>query len=136
MKQGIFFILSAVCVFSICCTDTKSATEPITESITGVWVHKHLADSIGLDDFYEMKIITGNSFSVLQKSPENPFFTLFFQGTYELTDSTYIEKIEYQIGKAGSPEITYLFKSEIKDGLWYINGQNNPYNQVWRRKIY
>ena len=78
-----------------------------------------------------MKIITNNSFTVAYKMPGS-VLVVILQGSYEFKNGIYTERIEYSAMNPSAPVVENTFKSEIKDGLWYI--KNDQFDQVWRRR--
>ena len=133
MKKLSLILLSTFFFSFAFSENTKVVKEKKENPIVGVWIHTNLSEEIEADSFYEMKIITENSVSVLQKSKDIPFMILLYQGTYELTDNTYIEFLTYKMGTNDNSVMEASFSSHFKDGLWYIKGTNNEYDQVWKK---
>ena len=133
MKKLSLILLSTFFFSFAFSENTKVVREKKENPIIGVWVHTNLSEEIEADSFYEMKIITENSVSVLQKSKDIPFMILLYQGTYELTDNTYTEFLTYKMGTNDNSVMEASFSSHFKDGLWYIKGTNNTYDQVWKK---
>lgn len=133
MKKLSLILLSTLFFSFAFSENTKVVKEKKENPIVGVWVHTNLSEEIEADKFYEMKIITENSVSVLQKSKDIPFMILLYQGTYELTDNTYTEFLTYKMGTNDNSVMEASFSSHFKDGLWYIKGTNNEYDQVWKK---
>ena len=133
MKKLSLILLSTLFFSFAFSENTKVVKEKKENPIVGVWIHTNLSEEIEADSFYEMKIITDNSVSVLQKSKDIPFMILLYQGTYELTDNTYIEFLTYKMGSTDNAVMEASFSSYFKDGLWYIKGTNNAYDQVWKK---
>ncbi|HEY5590115.1 MAG TPA: hypothetical protein VIK55_03765 [Paludibacter sp.] len=126
--------ISLVFLFSSIC-NAQSSTIDKTKLI-GIWQQ---CDSIGEPvktgpGYTEYKIITPESFTVLEVNKENGTFVAVFFGRYTLENDTYTETLTYttpqMVGVKGTKN---LFNIAFKNNLWYIYGINNQYKQVWKK---
>jgi hypothetical protein len=82
----------------------------------------------------EFKVITPQSFTVLQASKEKGVFMGVFFGTYTVENDTYIENLDFTLTQGNASKGTKnLFYVVFKKDLMFIRGINNPYNQVWKK---
>lgn len=104
--------------------------------LIGTWQQ---VDSLGnpvrvSPDVSEYKIITPETFTVVQSINSKGFFIGIFLGTYTLENDTYVENICYTnpaaIKAIGTKN---LFYATLKNDLFYISGINNPYKQIWKK---
>jgi hypothetical protein len=104
--------------------------------LVGTWQQ---VDSLGNPlmagkDFCEYKIITPETFSVVQVVKSKGYFISVFFGTYNLENDTYIENITYAnpgaIKLLGTKNLFYF---ALKNNLMYVSGMNNPYKQIWKK---
>lgn len=106
------------------------------EKMVGTWQQ---VDSLGNpllinNDITEYKIITPETFTVLQAVKSKGFFIGLFFGTYVLENETYIESIVYSnpmgVRLNGQKNLFYV---NMKDDLLYIWGINNKFKQIWKK---
>jgi len=104
--------------------------------LVGTWQQ---VDSLGNPlmsnkDLCEYKIITPETFSVVQVVKSKGYFISVFLGTYNLENDTYIENITYAnpgaIKMVGTKNLFYF---TLKNKLLYVSGMNNPYKQIWKK---
>lgn len=129
--------LHCVLIGLACLAETFVAQEiPDRAALVGTWQQ---VDSLGrpfvLDKkVVEYKIITPQTFTVIQALPEKGIFGGIFMGEYTLEGDTYIEKIRYcnpnALAMVGSKN---LFTVTLKDGILLLHGINNTYNQRWKK---
>jgi len=115
---------------------TYAQTAVINSQLIGTWQQVDtLGNPIMSDkDYCEYKIITAQTFSVVQITKSKGFFIGIFFGTYKVENDTYIENITYaNPGAVKMIGTKNLFYYALKDNLLYISGMNNPYKQVWKK---
>jgi len=80
------------------------------------------------------KIITPETFVVVELNKDNNTYQSIFFGSYTLENGTYEETINFT-----SPALVSFkglknsFKLELKKDLLYSKGIGNPYNEIWKR---
>lgn len=120
------------------CISFTFAQQPVIErsQLIGTWEQ---VDSLGNPVIFngglsEYKIITPETFSVIQVLRSKGYMLGLFLGTYVLENDTYIENISYAIPNAASMVGSRnLFFIALKNDLLYINGMNNSYKQIWKK---
>ena len=102
--------------------------------LVGTW---KLCDSTGKTDLTgngRYKIISSNTFAVVEADKKNNFFSGDFIGTYTLENDTYIETIDLTNPSMYQYKgLKNSFKIEFKGDLMYSKGIGNPYNEIWKR---
>jgi hypothetical protein len=82
----------------------------------------------------EYKIITPETFTVLQSVKSKGFFIGIFFGTYVLENETYIETIVYANPMGVKMDgMKNLFYANQRNDLLYIWGINNQFKQIWKK---
>jgi hypothetical protein len=132
IKRHIFTGILMVLVLS----GAYAQTSVDRSQLVGTWQQ---VDSLGNPlmankDFCEYKIITPETFSVVQVVKSKGYFISMFLGTYNLENDTYIENITYAnpgaIKMVGTKNLFYF---ALKNNLMYVSGMNNPYKQIWKK---
>jgi len=80
------------------------------------------------------KIISSNSFVVVETDQKNHFYSGDFMGSYTIDNDTYVETISFTIPTLYKYKgIKSSFKIELKGDLMYTKGINNFYNEIWKK---
>lgn len=128
------FLLGFLLVLAV--SGTYAQTSVANSQLIGTWQQvDSLGNSVMADkDYCEYKIITAQTFSVVQITKSKGFFIGIFFGTYKVENDTYIENIIYaNPGAVKMIGTKNLFYYSLKDNLLYISGMNNPYKQIWKK---
>jgi hypothetical protein len=135
MKKLILFTLG-ICMLFLFAAQGNAQSAIDKTKLIGTWEQ---CDSLGNEmpvgpGIKEYKVITPESFTVLQASKEKGTFMGIFFGSYSIENDTYIENLNYTIPQAaGAKGTKNLFYIVFKNDLMFINGINNPYKQVWKK---
>jgi len=82
------------------------------------------------------KIITPETFTVIQGYKEKGIFGGIFFGSYLLENDIYTEILTYtdpqMLSIKGTKNLFYIV---FDNDLMHINGINNPYKQVWKKVV-
>lgn len=135
MKKQTILIVILVSLFSAFSTAQNAIDK---SSFIGIWQE---VDSLGnpmpqggATDIAAYKIYTPETFSFVQSSNSKGVFIGVLLGTFSCENGIYTENICYT-----SPAIIKTignknrFNIAMKNGLLYIAGINNPYNQIWKK---
>ena len=112
---------------------------PIKNNLVGKWQICNLDSTVmtnlfGQKNTIRYKIITPETFMVVEIQTMDKLLTAVFMGTYTVSNNIYTENIQYAnpllrryIGQKNS------FNFEIKNDFLIIRGINNPYNEIWKK---
>lgn len=82
----------------------------------------------------EYKMITPETFSVIQARKEDHICMVVFFGTYNIENDIYTEMLDFatpaMVMAKGGKNAFYI---SMKNDLLYIKGINNSYNQIWKK---
>jgi len=132
-------ILSAITISLVFLFSSIGSAQTSTidkSKLVGIWQQ---CDSTGVPvitgpGFNEYKIITPESFNVLEVNKEDGTFIAVFFGTYTYENEIYTETLTYTTPQMVSAKGTKnSFYIAFRNNLLYINGINNSYKQVWKR---
>ncbi|OJU54581.1 MAG: hypothetical protein BGN96_12935 [Bacteroidales bacterium 45-6] len=106
-----------------------------TNPMLGTWIQCNAqGESMYSNNAAEIKVITPETFTVMVIDKEKKMFMAELLGTYTLDKDTYTETITHSnpqiVGYTGRVNI---FKITFKGDLLILEGQNNTYNQTWKR---
>lgn len=128
------FLLGCLLIFAV--SGSFAQTSVANSQLIGTWQQVDtLGNPVMADkDYCEYKIITAQTFSVVQITRSKGFFIGVFFGTYKIENDTYIENILYaNPGAVKMIGTKNFFYYSLKDNLLFISGMNNPYKQVWKK---
>lgn len=126
--------LLLICFVVFFASFTPSVEGKVNKKLIGTWTQcdKDGKKLVFQNNISEYKIITDCQFLVYQSDMTNA--VMFFSGTYSIDKDQYNENIKLvnpnYISQIG---LTNKFKFKLKDGLLYIEGLNNTYNQIWKK---
>jgi len=135
-KNLILSVLTISLVFLFSSIVSAQTTAFDKSKLLGIWQQ---CDSTGVPEmtgpgFNEYKIITPESFMVMEVNKEDGTFIAVFFGTYSFENEIYTETLTYttpqMVSAKGSKNLFYI---AFKNNLLYIYGINNAYKQVWKR---
>jgi transcriptional regulator with XRE-family HTH domain len=102
--------------------------------LVGTWKLCDSSGNVDLTGNGRYKIITSNTFAVVEADQKNSFFSGEFIGTYTLENDTYVETINLTNPAMHQYKgLKNSFKIEFKGDLMYSKGIGNPYNEIWKR---
>lgn len=136
MKKQSIIILLSICMLFLFGVKGNAQSTIDKSKLIGTWEQ---CDSLGNakpigPSIKEFKVITPQSFTVLQASKEKGVFMGIFFGTYSVENDTYIESLDFTMPQGtGDKGTKNLFYIVFKNDLMFIRGINNPYNQVWKK---
>ncbi|GAA3963114.1 transcriptional regulator with XRE-family HTH domain [Mucilaginibacter dorajii] len=134
---SIFSLTVCTVILSACLSTKKAISSP--NPLVGTW---QILNSNGIRDtmysnqqgLTRYKMITTDRFIVLDVLYKQGLMAAAMSGPYTIDNNIYTENIT----TAGNGYNRFLgaknaFKYKITDSLLYINGINNPYNEVWKK---
>lgn len=102
--------------------------------LVGTWKLCDSSGNVDLTGNGRYKIISSNTFVVVEADQKNSFISSDFLGTYTLENDTYVETINLTNPSMHQYKgIKNSFKIEFKGDLMYSKGIGNPYNEIWKR---
>lgn len=107
-----------------------------TNKLVGTWVlcNSHGEPMYSKNNSAEFKVITPETFTVLVLSKEKKSVFAELMGIYTLDKNIYTETITNAFeGMTDYPGTVNAFEIKFKDDLLIIEGQNNTYNQTWKK---
>ena len=124
---GILFLSSLT-------TNAQNKTR-IKESLLGTWQLCDASGKTAISGNVRYKVITPETFVVLELNKDNHTFSGDFVGNYSVNnDGEYTESISYTYSNYTSfQNAKNTFKVEFKDDLMYMKGVNNSFNEVWKK---
>ncbi len=116
----------------------KAGTAKLAKELIGTWILVGTPDKVGEppESGGRLKFFTGRHWLITQADPKTGKVVYHHGGTYTLDGDTYTENIEYA-NESTAQLIKTSFKFKIKvEGDTYTQigiGDDNPYNEVWKR---
>jgi hypothetical protein len=118
----------------------EKGAEPakLAKDLIGTWVLVGTPDKVGDPPASggRLKFRTGRHWAVTQADPETGKVVFHHGGTYTLDGDTYAETVEYaNENTAGLVKKTFKFKVKVEGDTYTQTGvgDDNPYNEVWKR---
>jgi len=107
----------------------------LKESMQGTWQMCDSAGNVVTTGNVRYKVITPETFVVLEVNKDTRNFSGDFVGTYTVgNDGEYTESIGYTYSCYSSYQnAKHVFKVEFKNDLMYVKGVNNPWTEVWKK---
>lgn len=138
MKTKFIFLapILLMCATLFMQVDSVSAQNISKRGLTGIW---KLSDAQGnllkSGDFAEHKVITPTQFMVVAVNDKKNTIVIIYSGKYSLDRIDYTETIEKATpGLEKDVNTVNTFKIEtINRDFIHIVGQNNKYDQYWKR---
>lgn len=127
------------CIFiGLCCSSAVLFAQSVPDkmALVGTWQQ---VDSLGQplpigNKMTEYKVITPQTFTVIQAFTEKSLFAGVFMGEYTLDGDTYIEKISLcspnAVSMVGAKNMFTVF---LKGDILSLHGINNMYRQYWKK---
>ncbi len=134
---SIFFLTICTVVLSACFSARTVIHNQNT--LVGTWQilnSKGVRDSMynGQPGLIRYKMVTDNKFINLDVLYNQNLMYAGMAGTYSIYDNVYTETITTVGNNYGAYlGIRNTFKYKVVDSVLYVNGINNPYNEVWKR---
>jgi hypothetical protein len=118
----------------------KKGTEPtkLAKELMGTWILVGTPDKIGEPPASggRFKFFTGRHWAITQADPDTGKVIYHHGGTYTLDGDTYTETVEYaNENTARLIQKTFKFKVKVEGDTYTQTGigDDNPYNEVWKR---
>ncbi len=107
----------------------------LKESLIGTWQKCDSSGTVITKGTVRYKVITPETFVVMEVNKDTRNFVGDFVGTYTVTsDGEYTESINYTMSCYSSYQnVKNTFKVEIKNDRLYVTGKNNQYNEIWTK---
>ena len=133
MKKLIILSSITICMVFLFSSLTKAQSVDKTKLI-GTWQLCDGNAKAATTGSVRVKIISDESFSVLEVDQDKSYFSGYFIGTYTLDNDVYTETITFTNPAMYQYKgVTNKFKIEFKGDLMYVNGIGNSYNEIWKR---
>ena len=139
MRVTVVLMVSAV-VLPVGAGEPKEGKDQakLAKELIGTWVLVGTPDKVGdpPESGGRLKFFTGRHWTVTEADPKTGKVIFHHGGTYTLDGDTYTETIEYA-NQSTAALIKKSFKFKVNvEGDKYTQigvGDNNPYNEVWKR---
>jgi len=135
MRKLMILTALALCI-AFAGTSFICAQKTENNKLVGTWVmcNSHGEPIYSKNNTAEFKVITLQTFTVLVLNKENKTVFAELMGTYTLNKNVYTETItNAHPSMVDYPGTVNVFEVSFKDDLLIIQGQNNTYNQTWKK---
>ncbi|BDD11064.1 hypothetical protein FUAX_34960 [Fulvitalea axinellae] len=131
--------LASLAIYGCGGEDAINSEESSGSPLVGTWQHCG-KDSVPINNYYRkeglrrFKVFTEKDFVVVNVLDPDKLCNCEIVGSYTLKDSTYVEKVGYVMPKLRmliGKENTFKFR--IEGDYMFVEGTNNPFNEIWKR---
>lgn len=135
MKKLTILTTLVLCIIFAGTSFMRAQKTENNNQLVGTWIQCNAqGEAMYSNNTTEIKAITPETFTVMFIDKQKKLFVGELMGTYTLDKDTYTETITHSnsqiVGYTGRVNI---FKITFKGDLLILEGQNNTYNQTWKR---